>query len=125
MNGRVGQIIRYYVRYIILLLIFKNIHYLLPISLDSLSGWYTLAYIPICYLVVRFMFIYDLEKNNYLKKYYLVPIFIGYTIFNFLFSMPIIYDICIALFLIILRGPLVVDEVETWKNIATTLNNRK
>lgn len=125
MNGRVGQIIRYYVRYIILLLIFKNIHYLLPISLDSLSGWYTLTYIPICYLVVRFMFIYDLEKNNYLKKYYLVPVFIGYTTLNFLFSMPIIYDICIIFFLRILRGPLIVDEQETWKNIASYLNNKK
>ena len=125
MNGRVGTVIKYYVKYVILLLIFKNIHYLLPISLDSLSGWYNLAYIPICYLVIKFIFIYDLEKNNYLKKYYLVPVFIGYTILNFLFSMPIIYDVCIAIFLIILKGPLVVDEQETWKNIARYLNNKK
>ena len=74
-------IIKYYFNYLILLLIFKNVHYILPISFDELNNYF-LVFIPISYLVVKYIFIYDLDKNNYYRKDFLLPVIIGYSLLN-------------------------------------------
>ena len=95
-------IIKYYFNYLILLLIFKNVHYILPISFDELNNYF-LVFIPISYLVVKYIFIYDLDKNNYYRKDFLLPVIIGYSLLNFIFKMHIFYDVFIILFLLILK----------------------
>ncbi len=117
MKDKYLVILKYYVNYLILLLIFKYIHIILPVRFDSFGGIYALIYIPIAYLVVKYMFIYDLEKNKHLKKKYLLPVLIGYTLLNFILGMPLLYNIAIIVFLILLKGSLVVDAEETLKNI--------
>ena len=102
MRLRYLVIIKYYFNYLILLLIFKNIHYILPINFAELNNYFY-VFIPISYLVVKYMFIYDLDKNNYYRKDFLWPVIIGYSILNFIFKMHLFYDIFIILFLLILK----------------------
>ena len=98
--------------YLVLLLIFKNISIILPFSFADFNNYFW-VFIPICYLVTKFMFIKELEAKNLLKKKYVIPILISYTLLNFVLGMPILYTIFMAIFILILRGPNVVDEEET------------
>ena len=124
MDDKYLVILKYYVNYLILLLIFKYMHIILPVKFDEFGGIYALIYIPIAYLVVKYMFIYDLEKNNHIKKRYLLPVLIGYTLLNFILGMPLLYNIAIIVFLILLKGSLVVDTEETLKNIKEYYENK-
>lgn len=121
---KVTIIIKYYIKYLILLLLFKNINLLLPITFNDFTGIYSFVYIPISYLVVKYMFIYDLEKHQYSKDKYVLPIIFGYTILNFILSLPLIYNIFIVIFLICLKGVPVIDEEEIAKNIKEYYQNK-
>ena len=99
-------------------------HIVLPVKFDEFGGVYALIYIPVAYLVVTYMFIHDLEKNNHLKKRYLIPVLIGYTLLNFILGMPLLYNIAIIVFLILLKGSLVEDTEETLKNIKEYYENK-
>lgn len=117
-------LIKYYLKYIILLLIFKNINILLPSNFDDFGGVYALIYILIAYLVVKYIFIYDLEKNKYLKRKYLLPVVIGYTLLNFILKMPLLYNIFIIIFLIYIKEKPVIDKEKIEKNIKEYYNNK-
>ncbi len=102
MNLKNKIIIKYYFKYLILLIIFKNIHYLLPVNLEQLNNYFW-VFIPISYLVVKYMFIYKLQEDKLTKKELLWPIVIGYTILNLILCMPVFYNLFVLIFLLILK----------------------
>ena len=91
-------LLKFYFYYFVLALIFKNIQVILPFSFDDFNKYF-FVYIPIAFLVIKYMFINELDKNKLLKKYYIIYIIIGYTIINILLKMPILYTIFIILFI--------------------------
>ncbi len=117
MSDKRYKIAYYVITYVILVLIFKGIHFILPISFDTLSA-YPLVFIPICFLVINNLIIKDLEREELSKKDFVWPLCISFTIINLLFRMPLFYDLCTVLFIILLKGRRVVRKEETLKTIA-------
>ena len=117
-------VLKMYFKYLILLLIFKNIGIILPFPFEAFN-LYAWVFIPITYLVVKYTFIHELEKNRVLKRYYFLPVLIGYTLLNLILGMPFFYAVGIIIFIIILKGPYVVDEKETARYIDQFYENNK
>ena len=111
MQSKKYIIIGYYLKYLILLSLFKLIW------VFQYFDKYFIVYIPLSYLVVKYTFIYPLEKNKYTKKDYLLPVIIGYTILNLIFRMHLLYDICIIVFLLVLKDKNTQIEQDTSKYI--------
>ena len=111
MQSKKYIIIGFYLKYLILLLLSK------VIWVFQYFDNYFIVYIPLSYLVVKYTFIYPLEKNKYPKKDYLLPVIIGYTILNLIFRMHLLYDICIIVFLLVLKNKNTIVEQETSKYI--------
>ncbi len=88
MDNRVFTILKIAVKYLILVLIFKNIHYLVGIKFNDL-GSYFILFIPINYLIVKYLILIEIKNNNITRKdvlYYLVLYITG---INLVFNMPI------------------------------------
>ena len=117
-------IIGYYFKYVVFLLVFKNIHYLLGIGINNLLT-FPLVFIPIAYLVVKFLFYHDLEKRNLNRKDYLLYIVIGYSVLNLLFLMPILYDLSIVLMLLIIKDQKTNESLIIEKNIREYYENKE
>lgn len=123
MNCKLLLFIRYFVIYCIFLVIFKNIHYIFFISYDSLLE-YWFVFIPIAYLVVKYLIYYDVEKHKLLKRDF-VFLAISFTIINILFSMPYVFSGCIALFVFVCKNKHVNDRNIISKNISDYYNSKK
>lgn len=115
-------VLKYTIKYLILIIIFKNIHYLIGIHFEELNKFY-LVYIPLAFLVVKFLVYYDLEKNKLTRKDILVYLVLNFTIINLIFRMAILYTISIFIFLFILRNDQSKLEEVMTKNISEYLNN--
>ena len=87
MQSKKYIIIGFYIKYLILLLLFK------VIWVFQYFDNYFIVYVPLSYLVVKYTFIYPLEKNKYIN------------------------DICIIVFLLILKDKNAQIEQETSKYI--------
>lgn len=122
MKYKYVTIFKYYLNYFIFLLIFKNINILLSVSIEQLNNYF-FVFIPISYLIVKYLFIYDLQKHNYRKKEFLWPILIGFTILNFILKMPIFYNIFIIFFILILKCNSIAD-IDTNKYIQEYYQNK-
>ncbi len=109
MSKKVLLIIKYYLLYLVFLIIFKNIHYLIFISFEMLQE-YRIIFLPIAYLVVKILVYNDLRNQIFLKKDVLWHLVVGFTMLNVFYGMPYIYTLSIILFLFILK-----DE-KTFKN---------
>lgn len=96
------NIIIYYLKYLMLVLICKNINYILPIQFDSLNN-FVLIYIPLTYLITKYLFYYDIERKQIRKKDLICQITIGFTIINIIFKMPIMYTIFLLFFCYLLK----------------------
>lgn len=124
MNSKTMQVLKYYFCYALFLLILKNIGYLIHVSYESLCT-YWFVHIPIAYLVIKFIVYNDLGKQGIYKKDIFWYILFGFTIFNILFSMPLLYDFLIILFLIILNDNRSKEKSIIDKNIAEYYKNRE
>lgn len=113
---------RYYIIYFVFLIILKNIHYVLFISFDSLLE-YWFVFIPIAYLVVKYLIYYDIERYSLLKRDFIFLAF-GFTIINILFSMPYIFSGCIVLFLFICKNKKLRGKDVISKNIRDYYNKK-
>ena len=118
MQSKKFIIIGYYLKYLIILLLFKFIW------VFEYFDNYFIVYIPLSYLVVKYTFIHDLEKNKYKRKDYLFLVVIGYTILNLIFRMHLLYDICIIIFLLILKDKITSNEEDTNKYIKEYYENK-
>ena len=114
-------IFKFIFNYLVLILIFKNIHYLISINFNDLNN-FILVYIPICYLVIKYTFINILNKYNLNKNEYIKIVIIIYTIINLIFRMPIFYTLFIILFIIILKDKSYINN-ETQKRIDDYFKN--
>ena len=115
-------IFKFIFNYLVLILIFKNIHYLISINFNDLNN-FILVYIPICYLVIKYTFINILNKYNLNKNEYIKIVIIIYTIINLIFRMPIFYTLFIILFIIILKDKSYINN-ETQKRIDDYFKNK-
>ena len=115
-------IFKFIFNYLVLILIFKNIHYLISINFNDLNN-FILVYIPICYLVIKYTFINILNKYNLNKSEYIKIVIISYTIINLIFRMPIFYTLFIILFIIILKDKSYINN-ETQKRIDDYFKNK-
>ncbi len=115
-------IFKFIFNYLVLILIFKNIHYLISINFNDLNN-FILVYIPICYLVIKYTFINILNKYNLNKNEYIKIVIISYTIINLIFRMPIFYTLFIILFIIILKDKSYINN-ETQKRIDDYFKNK-
>ena len=116
------MIFKFIFNYLVLILIFKNIHYLISINFNDLNN-FILVYIPICYLVIKYTFINILNKYNLNKIEYIKIVIISYTIINLIFRMPIFYTLFIILFIIILKDKSYINN-ETQKRIDDYFKNK-
>lgn len=92
------QLILITIRNIIIILILNNIHYILPVTLETLNQYF-LLYFPIGYFIVKYGLYKDLEQRT--ENFYFELAII--TITNILFQMPIMYIISIIIWLFILK----------------------
>lgn len=76
---KLKNIIVYYLKYLMIVFICKNINYILPIQFDSLNN-FVLIYIPLTYLITKYLFYYDIERKQIRKKDLIWQIAIGFTV---------------------------------------------
>lgn len=100
MGKKTLLIIKYYLLYLLFLIILKNIHYL--VSFDMFQE-YQFVFLPISYLVIRILVYNDLRNQMFLKKDILWYLVVGFTILNVFYDMSYIYTLSILLFLFILK----------------------
>lgn len=124
MDKKLLLIARYYITYVVFLLILKNINYIFFVSFDQLVEYF-IVFIPIAYIVVKYLVYYDLEKRKFLKKELIWYLVIGFTLFNLIFSMPYVYTGFILLFLIICKDRKTSDLDTINKNICDYYKNKK
>lgn len=122
MSSKLLLFIKYYIIYFLFLVILKNIHYIFLISFDSLLE-YWFVFIPIAYLVVKYLIYYDVEKYNLLKGD-VVFLSLSLTVINICFSMPIIFNGCVVLFLFVCKNKKVYDANIISKNINDYYNDK-
>ena len=93
-------------------------------SYSDLYNYY-LIFIPLAYLVVKFIFYYECEKNNVSKRKILIPLLIGTTVLNIILKMHVIYTIFIIIFLIFTKTNYVIDPLENKRIIAEYKKNKR
>ena len=123
MDNRVFTILKIAVKYLILVLIFKNIHYLVGIKFNDLEPYF-IIFIPIVYLTVKYLILIEIKNNNITRKdvlYYLVLYITG---INLVFNMPIMYDIIILIFLILSKDKKDNQKEIIEKNISAYKNKK-
>lgn len=118
------NIIIYYLKYLMLVLICKNINYILPIQFDSLNN-FVLIYIPLTYLITKYLFYYDIERKQIRKKDLICQITIGFTIINIIFKMPIMYTIFLLFFLLFIKDKNTMVKEKNDKIIEDYFKNKK
>ena len=101
MDNRVFTILKIAVKYLILVLIFKNIHYLVGIKFNDLEPYF-IVFIPIAYLTVKNLILIEIKNNNITRKDVLYYLVLYVTGINLVFNMPIMYDIIMFVSLILL-----------------------
>ena len=102
MNNKVFTILKIAVKYLILVFIFKNIHYLVGIKFNDLEPYF-IIFIPIVYLIVKYLILIEFKNNNITRKDVLTYLTLYITGINLIFNMPIMYDIIMLIFLILLK----------------------
>ncbi len=91
-------------------------HILFSVNIDSLSN-FPLAFIPLTFLIERFIVAREFENLSLSKIEFIPTIIIGFTFLNILFKMPILYDLFLIVFLIIQKDRSMYSEKQTQKNI--------
>ena len=112
-------IIYYNVRYLMLMIIIEYI-----MSFNFLDGFIP-VYIPLSYLIIRFLVIHDIEKKQIKKDDILFYLLTGFTTINIFFHFNIFYDICIVIFLIILKDKKSNQDEIIKKNLEEFYKNQK
>ncbi len=110
--------------YVVLCLIFKYCNYIIAVNIYDLQR-FPLIFIPIDFLVIKNIFIKQLEKKCLQKSECIIPITFSYTAINLILKMLIVYTICLILFLIILKDDKNLNSKKTYQNIMEYYKNKK
>ncbi len=116
MNNRVFSFFKISIKYLILALIFKYIHYLLGISFNTLTS-YSIVAIIVSYFVVKYFFLAEIKKNNIERKDILYYFMCYATGINLVLGLNMLYIIFLLVFLVILKDKKTRNQEIIEKNI--------